>query len=77
MSSETIGMWSTLGQRKTRAVPTYKKPRNDAKNRLTMRLEDSQADMLDEMAPLGHRSNFVRKLIEAEYAKAPEERIRA
>ncbi len=77
MSSENIGMWSTLGQRKTRAVPTYKKPRPEPTGRTSIRLDEVTQKQLDEMAPLGHRSLFVRRLIEAEYAKPPAERLKA
>ena len=70
-------MWNTLGQRKTRAVPTYKKPREEAPHRTSIRLDEDTQQKLDALAPLGHRSKLVRMLIEAEYAKAPEERMRA
>lgn len=77
MSSENINMWTGLEQRKTRAVPTYKKPRESTPHRTTIRLDEEAQRQLDAMAPLGRRSLLVRKLIEAEYAKAAEERIRA
>lgn len=77
MSSENIGMWSTLGQRKTRAVPTYKKPRESDARATSVSLTPENFKQLNEMAPLGHRSLFIRRLIEAEYAKPPAERLKA
>lgn len=71
-------IWDGLvAKPKTRATPTYKKPRTQVAGNTTVRLQAGTVAQLDAMAPLGHRSHFVRKLIEAEYAKASEEGIKA
>lgn len=66
-------MWDALMDRQ-RTTTRRKAP---AVVRASISLDPAIMNKLDEMAGNSYRSAYMRKLIEAEYAKAPEDRTRA